>query len=395
MITARWVTVPHDRGVQTVERRLAVAGAAVVGVAFGMARFTFGLTLPALRHDPSISATGLSDPLLGLIAGGTFAGFLAGIVGAPLLGARRGPRAPTTLGGVCGALGALLVVVAGSPGVLAAGAVLAGSAAGWVWAPYSDLAAALARPTVRPGLVSAISTGTTGGLVLTGIVAILVGEQWRIVWATVALGSVAAAVLNLVWVPVVAPRPGRGVHPLPWAALVTPALFAVVYQAAVALGFTYAADVARAAGLSADARPILFVIIGVFGLAGLATGALARRLGPGRVAAGCLVVLGVSLAMFAVADRSPVLVLLAAAVFAPVYLVGAAVLAVWTAAVAPADPGRALSVAMVVGALGAIVSPVVVGSLIPALGLPALLTAAAVLNVLVGVGVGLVPGQAR
>jgi predicted MFS family arabinose efflux permease len=387
--------VPHDRTVQTVEWRLGVAGAAVVGVAFGMARFTFGLTLPALRHDPSLSATGISDPVLGLIAGGTFAGFLAGIVGAPLLATRRGPRAPTTLGGVCGALGALLVVLAGSPGVLAAGAVLAGSAAGWVWAPYSDLATALARPAVRPGLVSAISTGTCGGLVLTGVVAVLAGEQWRVVWATVALGSVAAAVLNLAWVPAVAPRAGGAAPRLPWAGLVTPTLFAVVYQAAVALGFTYAADVARSAGLSADARPVLFVIIGVVGLAGLATGSLARGLGPGRVAAGCLVVLGVSLVLFAAAGHSAVLVLLAAAVFAPVYIIGAAVLAVWTVAVAPAEPGRALSVTMVVGAVGAIVSPVVVGSLIPTLGLPALLTAAAVLTALVGVGIGLVPGRAR
>ncbi|HEY2195960.1 MAG TPA: MFS transporter [Actinomycetospora sp.] len=377
------------------ERRLALAGAGVVGVAFGMARFTFGLTLPALRHDPTLSATGLSDPLLGAIAGGTFAGFLAGIVGAPLLASRRGPRAPTTLGGLCGALGALLVVLATSPGVLAAGAVLAGSAAGWVWAPYSDLAAALARPWVRPGLVSAISTGTSGGLVLTGVVAVLAGEQWRVVWATVALASVAAAALNLAWVPAVDRRTGRRGHALPWARLAVPALFAVVYQAAVALGFTYAADVARAAGLAADARPVLYVIIGVLGLAGLATGILAGRLGPRRVAAGCLVVLGISLALFAVGGRSPVIVLLAAAVFAPVYLVGAAVLAVWAAAVAPADPGRALSVAMVVGAVGAIVAPVVVGSLIPVVGLPALLGAAAALVAVVGVVVGILAGQAR
>src|SRR3954454_7264377 len=67
--------------VRTVEWRLGAARGAGVGVAFGMGRFTFGLTLPTLRSDPSISATGLSDPLLGLIAGGTFAGFLVGIVG--------------------------------------------------------------------------------------------------------------------------------------------------------------------------------------------------------------------------------------------------------------------------------------------------------------------------
>lgn len=371
---------------RTVEWRLGAAGAAVVGVAFGMGRFTFGLTLPSLRADPSLSTTGLSDPLLGLIAGGTFAGFLAGIVGAPVLAARRGPRAPTTVGGVCGALGALLVVLAGSPGVLAAGAVLAGSAAGWVWAPYSDLVEALARPAVRPGLLAAISTGTSGGLVLTGLVAVLVGEHWRVVWAAAAVASVAAALLNLGWVPPCAVRDGRGPRRrLPWAALVAPSGYAVVYQAVTALGFTYAAEVARAAGLAADARPVLFVIIGVLGLAALATGVLATRFGPGRVAAGCLVVLGLALGLFATGSHSPVVALLAAAVFAPPYMVGAAALAVWTAAVAPTDPGRALTATMVVGAVGAIVAPVVVGVLTPALGLPALLAAAGVLSALVGV----------
>jgi MFS family permease len=372
--------------VRAAEWRVGAAGAAVVGVAFGMGRFTFGLTLPDLRDDPSLSTTGLSDPLLGLIAGATFAGFLAGIVGAPLLAARRGPRAPTTLGGVCGALGALLVVLSGSPGVLAAGAILAGSAAGWVWAPYSDLVEALARPVVRPGLLSAISTGTSGGLVLTGVVAIAAGGQWRVVWAATALGSVAAALLNLAWVPAVRRASGEGTRRrLPWAALVAPTGYAVVYQVATALGFTYGAEVARAAGLAAGVRPVLFVIIGVIGLTGLAAGALATRFGSRRVAAGCLVVLGIALGLFAIGDRSPVLALLAAAVFASVYLVGAAVLAVWTAAVAPADSGRALTATMVVGALGAIVAPVVVGALTPALGLPALLAAAGVLNAVVGV----------
>lgn len=371
---------------QAAEWRVGAAGAAVVGVAFGMGRFTFGLTLPGLRDDPTLSDTGLSDPLLGLIAGGTFAGFLAGIVGAPLLAGRRGPRAPTTLGGLCGALGALLVVLAGSPGVLAAGAVLAGSAAGWVWAPYSDLVEALARPVVRPGLLSAISTGTSGGLVLTGVVAVLAGEHWRVVWAATALASVAAALLNLCWVPALAARSDRGAgRRLPWAALVAPAGYAIVYQAATALGFTYAAEVARSAGLGADVRPVLFVIIGALGLTALATGTFARRFGPGRVSACCLLVLGIALGLFAVGDRSPVLAVLAAAVFAPAYLVGAAALAVWTAAVVPTDSGRALTATMVVGAVGAIVSPIVVGGLTPAVGLPALLAAAGVLSVLVGV----------
>ncbi|WP_433803359.1 MFS transporter [Actinomycetospora sp. CA-084318] len=373
---------------RTTETRVAIAGATVVGVAFGMGRFCFGLTLPDLRVDPGLSATGVPEAVLGLIAGGTFAGFLAGIICAPLLAARRGPRTPTTVGGVCGALGALIVVLAPSPGVLAVGAVLAGSAAGWVWAPYSDLAAALVAPERRPRLLSFISTGTCGGLVLVAIVAVAAASTWRVAWASVAVCSTAAALLNLRWVPAVPPTPVAERRPVPWRALRAPALYAIVYQAGTAVAFTYSADVATRAGLSAGVRPVLFVIIGVLGLAGLFTGAMTARVGPPRVAAGCLLTIGVALLLLAFGDRSPVVALLAAAVFAAPYMVGAATLAVWTGSVAASDPGRALSVAMVVGALGAIAAPVVVGALVTALGLPVLLVAFAVLCG--GVGAGLV-----
>lgn len=106
----------------------------MVGVAFGMARYAHGLTLPGIRQE-----LGLSELVLGLVASATFAGYRAGLLLTKPLAARRGSRAPTTLGGACGALGAVIVTAAQSPGLLAVGAVLAGSAGGWVWAPYSDI----------------------------------------------------------------------------------------------------------------------------------------------------------------------------------------------------------------------------------------------------------------
>ena len=52
----------------------------------------------------------------------------------------------------------------------------------------------------------------------------------------------------------------------------------------------------------------------------------------------------------------------------------------------PTDPGRALSGVMVVGAVGAIVSPVVVGGLVEPLGLPVLLLATGLLCGVTAVG---------
>ena len=77
---------------------MGLAGAAVVGVAFRMARYGYGLTLPGIREGLR-----LSELVLGLVSSATFAGYLAGLLLAGRLAARHGSRAPTTVGGVCGA----------------------------------------------------------------------------------------------------------------------------------------------------------------------------------------------------------------------------------------------------------------------------------------------------
>jgi predicted MFS family arabinose efflux permease len=357
--------------------RVGVAGATVVAVEFGMGRFAFGLTMPDLRADPAFSSSGLSDPVLGLIASATFAGYLAGIVGAPLLGRRLGPRAPTTLGCACGTVGGLVVLVAQHAGVLAAGAVLVGSAAGWVWAPYNDLVSAVAPPANRPGLLAGVSTGASAGLVAVAIVA-AAAPGWRTVWAAVGLASAAAAVLNLRWTPRVAPVPRVGFR-VAWRPLLLPAAYALGYFVATTLFFTYAAEALRRGGLPSVAGPALYAVIGAVGLVGLMTGRWCERMGARRVAASCLGLVAVALAVLGLADDRWVVALGAAVVFAPGYMGGAAVMAVWTSALAPEGSTEALTSVIVVGALAAVVGPAVVGGLVGPLGLPAVLLGLAVL----------------
>ncbi|HEV7949162.1 MAG TPA: MFS transporter [Glaciihabitans sp.] len=184
------------------DNRVGLAGAAVVGVAFGMARYAYGLTMPEIRQ-----ALELSEPVLGVIASATFAGYLAGLLLAGRLAGRYGPRLPTTIGGVSGAVGAVIVTVAHTPWLLAVGAVLAGSAGGWVWAPYSDIVTRIVPARQRPRVLAIITTGTSGGLLLLGgLAAVAVVGSWRMVWLGIALAVVFAAVLNLRLVPVVKPE---------------------------------------------------------------------------------------------------------------------------------------------------------------------------------------------
>jgi predicted MFS family arabinose efflux permease len=362
--------------------RVGAAGAAVVGVAFGMARFAFGLTLPDVRGE-----LGLSDVLLGLIAGGTFAGFLVGVLLAAPLASVAGSRAPTTVGGVCGCLGAVLVAIAPSAGLLAVGAVLAGSAAGWVWAPYSDIVTAVAPAEQGPRLLALISTGTSGGLILLGLVA-LAASSWRFVWAGIGAAAAAAAVINVMWVPRMRARRRRapdGRSSLLHRGLIAPLIYTVVFFIATTIYFTYASDAARAGGVGTAAGPTLFIGIGVSGLSALMTGRAVARFGPATGAAICAACLTVSLVLLGVGSRSLAAVLISALIFGVGYMAGSAVLAIWTAQVAPARATASFTVALVVGAVTSIAVPVVVGALVGTLGLSALLLATGAAALVVGV----------
>ncbi|MDX2358638.1 MFS transporter [Dietzia sp. PP-33] len=363
--------------------RIGIAGAAVVGVAFGMARYVYGLTLPDIRQE-----LGLSELVLGLIASATFAGYLAGLLLAGPLSARRGPRAPTTVGGVCGALGAAIVVVAQSPGLLAVGAVLCGSAGGWVWAPYSDIVTRTAVDRLQPRALAMITTGTGAGLIVLGGLAMLaVQGSWRLVWAGVATAAVIAAIANLLLVPRAGPN-ARLRSPGDMTALArtlpVAAAYSVIYFAVVIIYFTYAADVLDRADLPVFATPVIYVVIGGSGVVALGTGAMAIRWGSARVAAMCLVTVAIALVMLSFSDDSLIWPVISAGVFGVGYMTGSAVLAVWTAELAPDRAGAAFTGCLVVGAVSSVVAPALAGTVIPSLGLGAVLLASAAVALISG-----------
>jgi predicted MFS family arabinose efflux permease len=373
--------VIHDRPVRSPAVRLTVAGAAVVGVAYGMGRYAFGLTLPSLRGDPSLSPGGLDDAVLGLIASGSFAGYLLGLLLAPVVGRRFGPRAPTTVGGTCGLVGGVLAAAAPSPLVLAVGTVLAGSAAGWVWAAYSDLAAAVVAAPHRPRTLAVISTGTSAGLLVSGIVGLAaIGVPgWRLVWVAIGVASAAAGLLNLLWTPRVPPRRTGRTGRLALRGLVVPTIFSVGFHVGVTTFFTWAADMLRRAALAPGWAPVLYALVGVIGLVALGTGGWCARFGTVRVAAATLLFLAASLVVLGAGAGSAAVALAAAAVFAPGIMGGAAVLAVWTAEIEPERSGEALTAVVVVGAVAAVVAPAVVGLLLGVVSLAAVLIGLAVL----------------
>ncbi len=148
------------------------AGSAIIAVTFGLARYAYGLFLPAIRADFR-----LSTEAVGLIASGQAAAYLLATVVASVIAARVGPRLPVVVGGLSTTAGMLLIATAHTVGLLAAGVVVAGTSAGWAYPPLSDAVARLVRTDRQSQAVSAISAGTSYGVIVAGPIALWAGPH--------------------------------------------------------------------------------------------------------------------------------------------------------------------------------------------------------------------------
>ncbi|MGB3187580.1 MAG: MFS transporter [Ornithinimicrobium sp.] len=344
-----------------------VGGTAVVSVAFGMSRYAYGLTLPDIREE-----FGLSELLLGVIASSTFAGYLIGLLCVPLLEARLGPRAPTTIGGVCGVMGAATVALAPTTDILVVGVVISGSAAGWVWAPYSDIVTRVVPRRHQAVVLAIITTGTSIGLMgLAALGTLAVFDWWRLTWVGISVAAVVATALNLRKVPRLAAQraAAKGDRRSPWRRrMVPPLVYAVMYFAATTAYFTYAGEVGRGDGLPPASASLLFGVLGLGGLVAVGTGGLAYRLGPTWLGISSVTLVSSSLVLLAYAGSSLTLILFSAALSGMGFMVGSSLMAIWTAQVVPDRPGEAFTVALVIGAITSIVVPACMGALIPVVG---------------------------
>lgn len=369
-------------------RRLGLAGFCATAVAFGPARNGYGLFLPNIREE-----FGLSTELLGFIASGLYAGYLGALLAVGLLAVRVGPRPPVLIGLLSAALGMALVALAPNVWVLAAGVVLAGTSAGWSWAPYNDAAERTVPPRHRDRVLSVVSTGTTFGILVAGLVALAAGPSWRIAWFAFTVGAVAAMLPNTLILPGAshdeADDDEGSSRRLGWRWLMRAEavpLFLVAFSFGVvsAFYFSFAVDlVAGSGGLSrAAAGSIFYAVIGAAGFVGLLTGDAVARYGLGRVLHVTLASLGVAALLLGVAPSFLPSMVFSAALFGAGVMLMSALLSVWSLHVFPEQPSTGFSAALFVFGIGLVAGPTILGALAGSFGLETAFLVTGVLTLL-------------
>lgn len=355
--------------------RLGLAGFVATAVTFGPARNGYGLFLPEIREE-----FGLSTQMLGFIASGLYAGYLAALLVVGLLAARVGPRLPVLVGLFSAGAGTTLVAFSPNATVLAAGVVLAGTGAGWSWAPYNDAVGRTVPASSGDRVLSIISTGTTFGITVAGLAALattVYGLPWRAAWFGFAAGALAAAALNAALLtrgPVGAGDaktvgwPGLGWF---WCPSSAP-LFSVALAFGVvnASYWSFAADlVSGVAGSPPAVGPLLYVALGVFGFSGLVTGEMVDRFGLRRTLAATLVSLGVATGLLGLAPGSLPVVAASAVLFGSGVMFMSALLSVWSSAVFRERPSTGFSATLLLFGIGSILGPAFVGAVADEYGL--------------------------
>ena len=373
--------------------QLALVGLSAVAVAYGFARYGYGLFVPAFRER-----FGLSTETVGLVSSAGYAAYLPAMAATGFLSGRVGPRFPVVAGAVCAGVGMLLIATAPSPLPLVAGVLLAGTSPALCVAPFADAVAMLVREERRDRVLSTVSTGTTLGLAAAGPVVLLTttgsstdGPGWRYAWAAFA----ASALLVAYWTARLLPSEpyreatagaeggeGIGVGLFPRRGSVSLLGQAFVYGLTGAFYYTYAVDLVRQSGLGEAWGPILWGLIGLAGATGVLSGDAAARFGLGRCLAACLCVLAVSIGALGLAGGSGPLVAACGAAFGVSYFPVAALLVVWSGRVFRERPTAGLSAVLVSLALGSIFGPAALGAIAALFSLRAAFWCAAVLMAL-------------
>lgn len=342
---------------------MVLPGLGMIAVTYGLARFGYGLFLPEFR-----TAFDLDPSLLGLIGGGSYAGYCLSIATSGALSPRLGPRAVVTLAGTVATGGMVLVALAPSGVLLATGVLIAGTAAGFASPPMGDAVKTRVRGEHQGAANTWINSGTSIGVLVSGPIALLMGHSWRIAWLAFAGAAFAVTLWCLPHLPPRDTRPRKNAEPEPANSRANtmryhrakirqlPQGARPLFASAGAMGlvssvyWTFSRDIIISEGhIGSRTSMVFWMVMGACGLFGGLAGRMVHSWGLGIAVRVCLIGFGTSIAMLAAAPGNVPTVFLSGAGFGACYIFLTGIYLVWSIRVFPDRPslGIALSFALI------------------------------------------------
>ncbi|MET4701086.1 DHA1 family inner membrane transport protein [Constrictibacter sp. MBR-5] len=309
---------------------IALLGSAVIAVTYGLARFVFGLFLPAIRSDLGLDATGA-----GIVGALPFISFIGAILIGPAVCRILDTR---WAGGLAVGLAAAgLATIASAPGVLALGVGVAvcGISTGLSSPVMAQAVHRAVRPALRGRVNATHNAATSIGVALAMPAMVWWLDAWRSAYTAFAVVAVAVALAALFYLPgrpATGPTQGEGegegasaalpaVSRAQWRAVARLSALAAGMGLVSGIYWVFAPDlVVREGGLSTRHSSWMWLAVGLAGLTGSAAGDLIDRMGAGRTHALALALMACSLGLAAAAPGVLGVALVSAAAFGAAYM---------------------------------------------------------------------------
>ncbi|OAZ99916.1 MFS transporter [Halomonas sp. G11] len=351
------------------------AGLLIVASTYGLSRYTYGLFVPAIRHDFN-----LDQATVGAIGSASYLGYLVATLASPLLVRRFSPRLPIIVGGMTATLGMLLVGLAGNPLWLALGVTLAGCSPGLAYPPLSDAIKQLCHANKQSRYYAIINSGTSFGVMVSGPLALIAGPRWQLAWLCFAFIALMATLWNVLIMPGYRRETANddadsvilSGYQEPILALLRRKLKnasvrrlllgALLFGLVTSVYWTFSVElIAGENRLSATDRVIFWMVVGIAGVAGGLAGELVTRFGLVKVLKWATLAIAASMAILTVASDGLLMITLSAVVFGATFILITALYGIWSVSCFPEAPSTGFGLTFFLISAGQLISPTLAG----------------------------------
>lgn len=361
-------------------RTLVAAGTGLIAVTYGMIRFGYGLHLPMMSAEFS-----LSSALAGAIAAGSFAAYCFAALIAQRVLVSTSPRPVLWGAAVVAATGSGLVALSWSAGALAVGVLVSGSAAGAASPALVTAVASTVPARWEARAQGIVNAGTGLGVLVGGLIVVVAPQAWRAAWVIAAVSALVTAVLAdraTRWPAqphAAASGPSASLHPLVHV-LRRPVIAAALAGVGSAAVWTFGRDLmATSGGLPERTTALLWCLLGAAAVLGAFSGDAVRRFGLRRAWIATALATSTGTALLAVAPSHVLLAAFAGALFGGAYTALSGVLIAWANALCPDAAGRGTAVLFIALTAGQALGAAASGAMISLVGGPGAFLAAAAL----------------
>lgn len=378
---------------------LTAVGLGLIAVCYGLARFAYGLFLPAFSAE-----FGMSSALAGTIAAGSYLAYCVGVIAGTVATTRWGAKRTAISAGLVAAGGIAVIALAADALLLAIGVLVAGSSTGIASPPLAHAVAAAVPASRRDRVQATINAGTGVGVLVAGPVAVAAQESWRIAWWVFAGLCLAVTVAVLIAVPSArtdraerpertrrrphvpvrtrspavaesAPRPAAAtaatpLPPTPWPQLRPMLIAAAGVGLASAAPWTFGRELLSGdGGMGAGAVTLVWIMLGAFGILGAAAGDVIARIGLRWAFSSGMLTMAAATALLAATPASVPLAGLAAAAFGASYIALTGGILIWGTRIYPDRPATGVGAGFIALAAGQALGSPLIGAASDVVGL--------------------------